>query len=989
MREPMREQSIATTYQTRVRLCIASCASPHYHRHWMLSQFNMFVTTFRFHIDATNKKRDPVYRVLLSRVLPLTVVFCAAASCLASPKPPSAGHLAPPTQLRSANREEPLAVVETTPEFSWRLIASSPRLHSVSQTAYRIQVAATDSDLTSSRGIIWESGNVHSQSVSGIAYTGPPLEAAHAYAWHVRVWDERGRSTGWSPTAHWTQAPVWHASWITNHPTGSDDDEEPLPLFRKSFNLSKPVKRAILYASGLGQDELHLNGVKVGQDQLTPGWSDYRKTVYYDSYDVTSQLRQGQNALGILLGNGMYRAFKTKGRYTKFTGAFGPLKCIVQLRIEMEGGEVAEIDSDATWKTHSGPITFSSTYGGEDFDAQRQPIGWDAPAFNDSDWRSAEVVDGPGGILLPELAPPIRIMHTYQPIKRTEPKSGILVYDLGQNFAGWPSISVTGPAGAIVKLVPGELLSKDGTVSQRSSGAPQWFSYTLRGSGIEHWHPRFSYYGFRYVQVEGAGVVSAPGQARIISLSGDAVHSSSSSIGEFSSSDDQLNRIHTLILRAIENNAVSLFTDCPHREKLGWLEETHLLAPSMLYDFDFAGLYSATARNIADTQSTDPTMLGMIPEIAPQYVVFDPKYGVFNDSPEWGSAAVLAPWYVYQRYGDLHFLAAQLDVMRSYVAYLATRSHDGIIDYGLGDWYDIGPGPPGFSKLTTAGVTATAIYYQDLRVLEKTTALLGMMNESDQFRLQAESVRDAFNARFFDPVLHRYDKGSQTAQAMPLSLGMVPDAERASVIKTLVEDIRTHQNHVTAGDIGYHYVVDALLDGGRSDVLLDMLERTDTPSYGFQLAQGATALTEAWDANPASSQDHFMLGDAEEWLYRGLGGINVDLSRQGADRLVLHPVVDNRIRWVRTHYDSALGLVKSEWSRGSKATVFNFTIPVNALATIKIETTSPATITVNGTPSSKAVRATSMQSSKNSIQIVLGSGKYEIHAANAATSHNE
>jgi hypothetical protein len=777
---------------------------------------------------------------------------------------------------------------------------------------------------------------------------------------------------------------VWSAAWIAAHATESEEAGEALPIFRKSFRISKPITRAIIYVSGLGQYELRINGRKVGNDALTPGWSDYRKTVYYDSYDVSRLLRNGENALGVLLGNGMYRVLRTNGRYTKFVGSYGPPKCIVQLHIEFAGGAYLDIASDKSWKTSPGPITFSSTYGGEDFDARREPQGWDRPGFDDSTWRAATVVDGPGGALLPELAPLVRGMHSYTPVKLTRPKPGILVYDLGQNFAGWPAIAVTGPAGAMVKLTPGELLNKDGTVSQRSSGGPQWFSYTLRGAGVESWHPRFSYYGFRYLQIEGAetGSVSAQGRARIVSVRGEAVHSSSEAVGVFASSDELLNRIHTLILRAIENNAQSLFTDCPHREKLGWLEETHLLAPAMLYDFDFAGLYSATARNIADAQKTEGAKAGMVPEIAPQYVVFDPKYDVFNDSPEWGSAAVLAPWYVYQRDGDLHALAAQLDVMRRYVAYLVTRAHDGFIDYGLGDWYDIGPGAPGLSKLTTAGVTATAIYYQDLRVLEQTTALLGMNEESRNYRKQAESVRAAFNARFFDAARHRYDKGSQTAQAMPLALGMVPEDERAAVLDALVEDIRAHQNHVTAGDIGYHYVVDALLDGGRSDVLLDMLERTDAPSYGYQLAQGATALTEAWDANPASSQDHFMLGDAEEWFYRGLGGIDIDFSRQGAERLVLRPAVLPRIEWVRTSYRSALGVIGSNWRSGASETEYEFVIPANATATIKLATAAPGAITVNETQPSKARGVIATHIVGNEVQIVLGSGHYRVRAAN-------
>ena len=744
----------------------------------------------------------------------------------------------------------------------------------------------------------------------------------------------------------------------------------------------------MLYASGLGQDELHLNGHKVGRDLLTPGWSDYHKTVYYDAYDVTGMLRRGENVLGVLLGNGMYRVLRTHGRYTKFAGSYGPPKCTVLLHVEYADGTSQNLSSDGTWKTTPGPITFSSTYGGEDFDARREPLGWDRPGFNASGWNSAVEVEGPGGELTPELAAPLRVLHSYKPIRVSHPKAGVSVYDLGQNFAGWPMILVTGPAGAVVKLIPGELLNTDGTVSQRSSGGPQWFSYTLRGNGVETWNPRFSYYGFRYVQVETERNSPANGEVRVLSLRGDAVHSASPVIGSFESSSELLNRIHTLILRAIENNAQSLFTDCPHREKLGWLEQTHLLAPSMLYDFDFAGLYSATARNIADAQTASGPSAGRVPEIAPQYVVFGPQYGVFDDSPEWGSAAVLAPWYVYQRNGDLHFLSGQLDVMSRYVAYLGTRAHLGIIDYGLGDWYDIGPGAPGYSKLTTAGVTATAIYYQDLRVMEKVTALLGKSDESHGYAQQAEIVRNAFNARFYDTTRHRYDKGSQTAQAMPLVIGMVAENERKNVLDALVSDIRAHGDHVTAGDIGYHYVVDALLDGGRSDVLLDMLERTDSPSYGYQLAQGATSLTEAWDANPESSQDHFMLGDAEEWFYRGLGGINVDLSAQGAERLVLRPVVAGSLTWVRVRYQSRLGPIESDWRRGPAEIAYDFTIPANSTATIEVPSASVDAVVVNDAPASKAKGVMSTKLVGNTLQIVAGSGRYCIRTPNPQRSSN-
>ncbi len=916
-------------------------------------------------------------------------VRCAAhlwlAVALAHAASTPGSHLLRPTDLRCDDKSEPLAVSDAHPGLSWQLAASSPTLHSVSQSAYRIQVISdsfagrSPRAIPWDRGVLWDSGVVFSSATFGITYAGPILAPGSTYAWRVQVWDEQKHASGWSAAGHWTQAPMWRAAWIAAHPADTNDNV-PLPLFRRSFSLSHPVARALLYASGLGQDELRINGRKVGDDQLTPGWSDYRKTVYYDAYDVTALLHAGQNAMGVMLGNGMYRVLKTPGRYTKFVGSYGELKCTVQLHIDFADGSAAEILSDGSWKSAPGPITFSSTYGGEDFDARLEPQGWDRTGFDDSAWRAVSVVDGPGGALMPEIAPPIRVMHTYAPVKVTHPKPGVTVYDLGQNFAGWPEVAVTGKAGTTVKLIPGELLDKDGLVWQRSSGHPQWFSYTLRGAGsgkgVETWHPRFSYYGFRYVQVEGA----AQGGARVVSLRGEAVHSASQPVGAFASSDEMLNRIHVLILRAIENNAVSLFTDCPHREKLGWLEETHLMAPSLLYDFDFAGLYAATARNIADAQRSDGRDAGMVPTTAPQYVVFEPKFAIFNDSPEWGSAAVLAPWYVYQRIGDRAFLAAQYGVMRAYAKYLGSRAHDGIVDYGLGDWFDIGPGDAGFSKLTTAGVTGTAIYYQDLKALEQTAAVLGRSGESHAYAEQAAHVREIFNAKFFDAAEHRYDRGSQTAQAMPLALGMVAEDERGAVLDALVKDIRAHQNHTTCGEVGFHYEVEALLDGGRSDVLLDMLERTDAPSYGYILAQGATALTEAWDGG--HSQDHFMLGSAEEWFYRGLGGINVDLSQNGASRLILRPVVVGNIQWVRAHYRSSLGEIESEWHRGAAETVYNFTIPANATATIEIDSSAAGMAAVNGAPPAHALGVLETHIDGARLVLMVGSGRYEVRAAN-------
>ena len=412
-----------------------------------------------------------------------------------------AAHLLRPSALRCDGKSEPAAVAHAHPEFSWRLAAASPALHGVSQSAYRIQVAASEGSFApveGAQGILWDTGKIASAATAGIAYAGAVLEPQRAYAWRVEVWDEQQRASGWSATAHWTQTPVWHAAWIAARSSEGGEANQPLPLFRKSFRLDRPIARAMVYVSGLGQDEIRINGRKVGgrkvsNDVLTPGWSDYRKTVYFDSYDVTSLLRSGANAMGVMLGNGMYRVLRTAGRYTKFTGSYGEPKCTVQLDVDFAGGGSTEILSDGTWKAAPGPITFSSAYGGEDFDARLEPQGWDRAGFKDAAWPAAVEVPGPGGTLLPENAPPIRVMHIYSPVKVSHPKPGVLVYDLGQNFAGWPAITVAGPAGATLKLIGGELLDEHGFVTQRSSKGPQWFSYTLRGEGVETWHPRFSY----------------------------------------------------------------------------------------------------------------------------------------------------------------------------------------------------------------------------------------------------------------------------------------------------------------------------------------------------------------------------------------------------------------------------------------------------------------------------------------------------------------
>lgn len=775
------------------------------------------------------------------------------------------GHLQAAVSLECGGTTEPLAVEAAHPSLNWKLEAVAGA-RGVRQTQYRVIVSSSPRTVERGRGDVWDSGVVPSSVAS--AELGGSLRPGREYWWAVQVWDENRAAAGWSAPARFITARAWQAKWIqAPFSTVQDgallDGSRPMPVFRRGFVVSKRPVRAVLAVSGLGQYEVHLNGEKVGGNELAPAWTDYKKTVMYDTYDVSARVVQGKNALGVLLGNGMYNVQRTKGRYTKFVGSFGVPKVTAELSLAFADGSTQLIATDGSWKTAAGPITFSSTYGGEDFDARRSEAGWDSAGFADTAWQVAKVVNGPGGRMTAAIAPSVVEQERYTVVKRTEPQPGKVVYDFGQNFAGWPNITVSGPAGASLRIIPGELLKADGTVSQASSGGPQWWSYTLRGSAKETWQPRFSYYGFRYVQLEWVGGVAG----KVDSLEGVAAHSGSKYVGEFSSSSEMLNRIHNLIVEAMHNNEVSLFTDCPHREKLGWLEETHLVAPGLMFNSDLEKLYAATDRNIADAQKAN----GMVPTIAPQYTVFGPKYAIFDDSPEWGSASILGPWWAYRFYGDVGELARSYPVMQRYLGYLESKAVDGIVAYGLGDWYDIGPGEPGVEKNTTLGVTGTIMLYEDAAAMEKVAALLGHVEDAAKYKALAEREKTAFNTRFWKEESNFYDTGSQTANAMPLALGIVPENKRAAVLAHVVEDIHAHNDHVTTGEVGYPYLLRALMEAGRSDVVLALMLRKDPPSYGSQLEAGATSLTEAWDANPKSSQDHFMLGGAEEWFYRRAG----------------------------------------------------------------------------------------------------------------------
>ena len=730
------------------------------------------------------------------------------------------------------------------------------------------------------------------------------------------------------------------------------------------------LKRATAFVCGLGQYEMSLNGQKVGDDLLTPGWTNYAKTCLYDTYDVTALIHSGENAVGLFLGNGMYRVHG--GRYTKFEGSFGPLKAICLLRLEYADGTSALIGSDDQWRTHAGPITFSSIYGGEDFDARLVQSGWDRADFQGIGWEQAHLVNGPGGTLrgMSASAPPVRALETLKPVEIRTIRPGVTVVDLGRNASVMPRLRVEGDVGASVRITGAELLHSDGSADRGSVGGGEaYWQFTLGRKGSASYFPRFFYQGCRYLQVECFPAQTGALRPNVSSIEGIVVRSASPAIGEFNCSNDLFNRIHLLIRRAQENNMVSVLTDCPHRERLGWLEQDHLNGPSLRYEFDLARLFGKVLNDMADSQLSN----GLVPDIAPEYTVFG---GGFRDSPEWGSALPLCVWQQYEWTGDKAILLQYYARIQAYAAYLRSKATGDIVSHGLGDWYDLGPGPPGYAQLTPIALTATAFYYADTVMLAKSAAVLGRTEEASRFEAEANKIRDAFNLKFFNPVTGQYATGSQAANAIALVMDLAPAAERARVLDNLVKDVHAHGNGLTAGDVGYRYLLRALADGNRSDVIFDVNAQSDKPGYGYQLAHGATSLTEAWDAGRGSSQDHFMLGQLMEWFYHDLAGIGLDPTGPGFKKILIHPQPVGDVTHARASCDTLRGKIVTEWTRNGNVFSLSLTLPANTTATIWIPSRSQTDVRVNDVSPDHLDGVRFLRQKDNEAVYTVGSGHY-------------
>jgi alpha-L-rhamnosidase len=866
-------------------------------------------------------------------------------------------------------QENPLVVSLEKPRFGWQLVSEKP---GDAQKAYRILVSSNSEALKNGRADRWDSGKIRSAQSQLVVYAGKPLATGQTYYWSVQVWDAKGKPAQTPSTACFGTAPskeALAASWIgaitkanSHLPEGRKghapnlkkdsvrqvyDAINPLALrsiqLRKSIAISKKVTSAKIYVSGLGHYELNLNGHKVGNSEFTPMWSDYDKTVYYCVYEADTLLNKGENVIGVTLGNGFYNSVSM--RYSKVWISFGPPTLFFQMELTYADGSKERILSDKSWKYSLSPITFNNIYGGEDYDACLEQPGWDKPGFNESSWMPVVLQDAPQGLLRPQTAPDIKMMKSYQPqsVKKLEP--GVSVLNMGQNLSGYPKIQVQGKRGSTIRLIVGESLSDDGHVTQKRTGGPYFYQYTLKGDGVETWSPKFSYYGFQYIEIDSADVFKTePGSERplVLVVQSQFVHNSAEETGSFTCSNDLFNKAHVLIQNAVKSNFQAVFTDCPHREKLGWLEEIHLNGPGLFFNYDLSNFMPKLMQDMADAQNPN----GLVPSIAPEYVIFG---GDFSDSPEWGASAVIVPWMYYEYYGDASLIKKFYPVMKRYVDYLTTKSTEGIVSHGLGDWYDYGTHVAGYPKNSPVAISATSHYYYCIDYLVRSAKLAGFTEDVRFYSQLKEYVKKAYNKKFFDPKTKQYATGSQYSNAVSLYMGLVDPKDKDAVLKNLVADIRAHGNRLTTGDVGNRYLFQTLADNNLNEVMYEMNNHYDAPGYGFQLKYGVTTLTEQWDPRRGNSWNHFMMGQIDEWFYKTLAGIQPDRTRPGFEHFYIQPTPVGDLSSVHATYKCLYGTIEVDWKKTVSQFELNVRVPVNTTATVVLPQKA-SSATINGKP---------------------------------------
>ncbi|MDR2039024.1 MAG: glycoside hydrolase family 78 protein [Bacteroidales bacterium] len=880
-------------------------------------------------------------------------------------------------RLRCEYLVNPRGIDYLSPRLSWE-VQSNER--AVRQKDYHILVASSMEKLNAGEGDLWDSRKVKSGSTLGITYGGKELESGMTCYWKVKVSTNKGMSE-WSEPASWTMGLLhqtdWKAQWIGLDKAFPGDRTEgntrlSARYFRKEFPVNKKIREATLYISGLGLYEAYMNGHRIGDQVLSPTPTDYTKSVKYNVFDVTQLLNNGENAVGVILGNGRYFAMRQHGMRH-----FGFPKMLFQLEITYEDGDKQMIVSNDNWKvTVNGPIRSNNEFDGEEYDARMEMSGWNTPGFDDGQWLKPELVVAPGGKIEAQLNKNIRVMETIRPVGITEVKPGLFIMDMGQNMVGWLRMKVKGKKGDQVQLRFAELVKEDGTLYMANlRGALVTDKYILKGDGTEVWEPSFTYHGFRFVEITGF-----PGKPTINDFEGQVVYDEMELAGHFETSDPTLNQIYKNAYWGIRGNYRGMPTDCPQRdERMGWLGDRAVGSHGESFIFDNNMLYAKWLKDIEECQKEE----GSISDVAPNF------WSIYSDNMTWPGAYLIIANMLYEQYGNMEPIIKHYASMKKWLDYMRDKY---MVDHIMtkdryGDWCM----PPELPELihskdparkTDAAVLGTTFYFRMLYLLERFATLQGKTEDARSFAEQAVVVKNAYNEKFFNNEKAQYSNNTVTANLLSLCYGMVPEGYEDAVFKNIVDKTMGDFNgHVSTGLVGIQWLMRGLSDYGRPDIALKIATNRDYPSWGYMIEKGATTIWELWNgdtADPAmNSANHVMLlGDVIVWFYEYLAGIQNAPSGVGFEKIRMKPYPIAGLNHVSASYHSVRGPIKSAWRKNNDHFEWEITIPGNTSAVVYIPASDKGKVTESGQKASSAKGVKYLKMDGDYAVFEVGSGDY-------------
>jgi alpha-L-rhamnosidase len=851
----------------------------------------------------------------------------------------------------------PLGIDTRQPLLAWQVESSA---RGGRQIAYQIIVSDNKADMQKDKGNVWTSVKVKSSACNNIVYAGKKLSSSTRYYWKVRIYSDQSISD-WSDMAFFETSLLsqqeWTAKWIgdgSSAPQKVEDfyNDDPAPIFRKVCTMKRAVASARLYITGLGYYEAYINGKRVGNSHLDPGWTDYKQTVLFSTYDVTSLLNSGSNVLGFWVGNGFYNPlpFRIFTEQRKFL-TIGRPKVRAQLLVKYTDGSKETFNTDTSWRVLYSPIMKNNVYLGETYDARKEIAGWEKSDFDVSSYKNAVLTSDPGGRMTAEIQPPIRETKVLKPTRMTEPRTGVFVFDMGQNFAGVARLKVKGPRGTKITIRYGEEVYSDASLNgitavggntkkiwdaDRSiKGSPQtaWQedTYILKGNGgTEVWQPRFTFHGFRYVELTGF-----PGRPTLDNIEGIRMCSDIQKVGNFTCSDQLINKIETAVEWTFLSNVFSLQSDCPHREKLGYGGDEACTLDSYCYLFDMSTFHQNTVRNFREARRPS----GAMTETAPFVGIADNGFGGGSGPIGWQLAYCLTQKKLYDFYGNKRIIAENYDIFKKQVEFIRAHAKDNLIDKHncLGDHEALDPETSSHTNMETRciPVSATAHYYRHVMLLAEFAKLLNKQEDYRTYSNLAEDIKASFIKNFYNPETGIVGNGTQTTQCFALFYQLYPEGAKEKIFNQLINSIKATNNHIYTGMFSTSMILNLLSENGRSDLAYTLVTRRDYPGWGYMIDKGATTIWETWEYfDIVYSHNHPMFGSINDWFYKSLLGIHS--TSPGFETITISPKPTDKLTWAKGSYESIRGKISVSWKNENKHFSMDVTIPFGVKAEIRI-----------------------------------------------------